>query len=116
MLQQTSAAGAQRGADGLFARARNRTRQHEAGDVEAGQRPDAEDHGIEQHERRANLLAQRLLVLRDPDSRGYGWAVGGGLLGDDGLRARELIGELGNRHAAGQPRVEISPRRLIATH
>ena len=114
LLQQTSAAGSQRGTDSLFASARNRPRQHEAGNVEAGQRPDAEDHAIDQRERLANLLVQRLLVLRDRDSGSNGWAVCG-LFGNNCLCASELIGELRDGHAVGQPCVEFSdPRYLFA--
>ena len=89
LLQQARAAGAQRGADGLFAHTRNGAGQHETGDVEAGQRPDAEDHGVEQHQRLANPLIERLLIPGDRDAGSNG-AVGG-LFGDDCLGASELI-------------------------
>ena len=43
-----------------------------------------------QHERLADLLIERLLVLSYADSGGYGWAVSE-LFGNDCLRASELI-------------------------
>ena len=48
LLQQAQSARAQRRAHRVFATTRHRARQQEAGDVEAGQQPNAKDHSIEQ--------------------------------------------------------------------
>ena len=99
LLQQAQAAGAQRSAHCLLAAARDGARQHEAGDVEAGQQPDAKDHRIEQQERLANMLVQRLLITGD--SHACGQATVWHFLGNHGLGAAQVIGQLRLRDAIG---------------
>ncbi len=84
--------------------ARNRTGQHEACDVEAGQHPDAKDYRIEQHERLASLMVQRVLVSGDLDACGQ--IFGRSLLGNTGLRTAQNVSQLRARHATRQARVE----------
>ena len=91
LLQQAQAAGTESRAHRLLTGARHGTRQHEAGEVEAGQGPDAEDDRIEQHERLAGVVAERLLVTGDGNACGNAFIVGH-FFGDDGLGAAESGG------------------------
>ena len=99
LLQQSRAACAESGAHRLFAATRNRTRQHEASDVEASERPDAEYHRVKQRQRLARLMAQPLLIAGDLNAR---WQVAiRNLLGNNGLRPAQSIGQLSCGDAIG---------------
>ncbi len=114
LLQEPCTAGAESGAHGLLARARHCSRQHEAGYVEACQRPDTNDHGVEQHERLARIIAERLLIASNGNARGH--IVAGDLFGDDGLRSAESRSQLRRRHALGQPCKWLAEHRFFAAH
>ena len=114
LLQQARAAGAECGANCLLACAGHGPRQHQTGHVEAGQRPDAEDHRVEQQQRLAQTLVQRLLITGDFNARGQ-IAVRDFLRGH-GLRAAHLIRKLRGCHVIRQPHIKIPPRLMAAAH
>ena len=85
LLKQTHAAGAQCAAHGVLAHTRDGAGQHEAGDVEAGQRPDAEDDNVKQQQRLTRFAVQRLLVTAHFYARGP-IEIRGKSFGDNRLR------------------------------